>query len=381
MPYKDLSSARSLVARERDLADLCEVLSARPAVAVDTESNSLYAYRERTCLIQLSIQGADYIVDPLAGLDLASLGALFADPAVQKVFHAAEQDIAGMKRDFRFEFANLFDTMWAGRILGWPKLGLADLLEEHFGVRLAKRYQRYNWGGRPLAPEALAYARMDTCYLLPLRDRQMEALERAGRLEEAGEIFADLTRTPPAVVPYGAGAFWRVKDIHTVRGRARAILWELYRWRDSVAKRRDRPPFKVLGDRTMVAVALAAPRTLEGLGGIKGITPYLLRRYGRALLAAVRRGEGGAVPRPPRRRRLPQPVLGRYRALRAWRQEAAGRRGVDADVILSRDALWMLARQAPATVEDLEGIPCLGPWRRRTYGPEILRVLHPTSQD
>ncbi|HID88596.1 MAG TPA: ribonuclease D, partial [Anaerolineae bacterium] len=200
----------TLVRSQGLLTASLEHLLAHRTVAVDTESNSLYAYHERVCLIQFSTRDADYIVDPLAGLDLSPLGDLFADPAVQKVFHAAEQDVANLKRDFGFRFDSLFDTMWAARILGWPRVGLADVLWETFGVRTDKRYQRYNWGKRPLPPEALKYASRDTHYLLPLRDLQVEALERSGRMEEAAEVFAQLAETPPASNPFGPSAFWRL---------------------------------------------------------------------------------------------------------------------------------------------------------------------------
>ncbi len=134
------------------LAQMVEALRARRTIAVDTESNSFYAYHRRVCLIQISVPGTDYIVDPLAGMDLSPLGEIFADSRIQKVFHAAEQDIAGLWEDFRFQVTNLFDTMRAARLLGWPRAGLADLLWEHFGVRTDKRYQRYNWGQRPSLP-------------------------------------------------------------------------------------------------------------------------------------------------------------------------------------------------------------------------------------
>ncbi|HIQ02195.1 MAG TPA: ribonuclease D, partial [Anaerolineales bacterium] len=286
----------ALIASQAGLSALLDSLFAAPAVAVDTESNSLYAYYERICLIQLSTRDADYIVDPLAELDLSPLGELFADPTIQKVFHAAEQDVAGLKRDFGFRFADLFDTMWAARILGWPHVGLADVLQETFGVRTNKRYQRYNWGKRPLEPAALAYARLDTHYLLPLRDLQAEALERMGRAEEAYEVFARLTKTPPATVPFGPEAFWRVKGGRDLTERERAVLWELYRWRDRVARERNCPPFRVIGDRTLVAIAQVQPRTVEALSEIRGLTRRLVHRYGRALLAAVARGEAGPVP-------------------------------------------------------------------------------------
>src|SRR5262245_15126388 len=137
------------VGTQDDLEAVLPALLAAPAIGVDTESNSLYAYHERVCLIQFSLPGRDYVVDPLNLDALAPLYPLFADPAQQKVFHAAEYDVLCLRRDYGFEFANLFDTMVAARILGQTQLGLAALLEKYFGVTMNKKYQRANWGQRP----------------------------------------------------------------------------------------------------------------------------------------------------------------------------------------------------------------------------------------
>jgi ribonuclease D len=360
---------------------MLEILRSEPAVAVDTESNSLYEYYERICVIQFSVPRGDYIVDALSEIDLSSLGALFANPAVEKVFHAAEQDVAGLRRDFSFQFARLFDTMWAARILGWPEIGLASLLQEHFGVRSEKRYQRYNWGKRPLEPEAIAYARMDVHHLLSLRAIQAEQLEREGRLEEAEEVFAQVAQTSAAVVPFGPEAFWRVKGTRDLNSQELAVLWKLYMWRDQEASRRNRPPFKVMGDRTLVALAQIQPHTIHRLREVPGVSRYVRQRYGEAVLSVIARGESAQAPQRPRSSPRPaQVALARHRALRTWRRRMAEQRGVDPDVIISNSALWQLAERNPGTLEDLEGIEGLGPWKRRAYGPEILRVLRARAQ-
>jgi len=368
----------TLVTSEDDLQAMMQALRAQSAIAVDTESNSLYAYRERVCLIQISVPGADYIADPLAGLDLSPLGEVFADPGIQKVFHAAEQDIAGLKRDFGFRFANLFDTMRAARILGWPRAGLADLLREHFGVHTDKRYQRYNWGQRPLSPDALQYAAWDTRYLLLLRDRQVRELERRGRMRQAAESFARLAQTPPARPHYGPDAFWRVRAVHSLDDRERAVLWQLYLWRDRLAQERDRPPFRIMGDEVLVRLARVRPRTLGELAALGRFPAYWLRRHGPEILEAVARGENGPVPTPP----CPSysaDVRARYQALRDWRRRVALARGVDPDVILPNAVLQTLAERNPQTLRDLEEVDGLGPWARETWGPEILQVLRECS--
>ncbi len=363
-----------LVTSEDDLQALIQVLQAQPAIAVDTESNSLYAYHERVCLIQISVPDTDYIVDPLAGLDLSPLGQVFADPGIQKVFHAAEQDIAGLKRDFGFRFVHLFDTMRAARILGWPRAGLAALLQEHFGIRTDKRYQRYNWGQRPLSLDALQYAAWDTRYLLPLRDRQMQELARTGRVRQAAESFARLAQTPPASPHYGPSAFWRMRTVHSLHDREQAILWQLYLWRDELASSQDRPPFRVMSDEVLVRLARARPRTLAELAAVGRFPRQWLRRYGPTILEAVARGESGPAPQPPCVA-YSDDEQERYQALREWRRRIAEARGVAPDVILPNALLRALAVRNPQTLEELVEVDGLGPWARETWGPEILQTL------
>src|SRR3954467_3450148 len=172
-------SPPELIADAAGLTRLAEILAPCPAIAVDTESNSMHAYRERVCLIQFSTPDADYILDPLPLTDLGVLAPLFANSAQQKIFHAAEYDIVCLRRDYGFEFTNLFDTMSAARTLGWPQVGLAAILETRFGVKMDKKFQRADWKRRPLTREQLDYARLDTHYLLALRDLQREALDAA----------------------------------------------------------------------------------------------------------------------------------------------------------------------------------------------------------
>jgi len=372
-------SPPTIVTSAAQLTALMETLSSQHAVAVDTESNSLYAYQEQICLIQLSIPGADYIVDPLADLDITPFAHIFADPEIQKVFHAAEYDVMCFKRDFGFRFSNLFDTMWAARILGWPRVGLGNILKETFDVQTKKRYQRYNWGKRPVKPEALAYARLDTHYLLPLRRLQIDALaQQEGRLEEAREAFDQIASSDP--MPYNSfdpEDFWDIKGAHDLTGREQATLRELAIWRDQEARRQDRPLFKILHDRTLVALAQACPRTRQELVNLNGLKPYHVRRYSKRILRAIVRGARADAPAPP-----PPPPrhsdeeIARFQALRSWRKQVAAGRGVNSSVIVSKSTLWALAEQNPRTIEELSCIEGLGPWRREAYGEAILQALN-----
>ena len=377
-----LLSPPILIADAESLAKLVVELARHSAVAVDTESNSMHAYREQVCLVQFSTPEADFIVDPIRVPDLSSLGPVFANPEQRKIFHAAEYDIVCMRRDYGFEFTNIYDTMSAARTLGWPQVGLANILDTHFGVKMNKKYQRADWKRRPLSPEQLDYARLDTHYLVALRDKQIEDLKASGRLQEAEEEFARLATlgidadatapNPPSASPT---AFWRVKGARDLGPGQAAVLQTVFAYREQQAERGDRPPFMVMGEPILTELARRAPRDAEALKAVPGVTPDLIRRHGAALLQAVQEGLAAPPQRPPQTERESDDVQDRYDRLHTWRKERAKKRGVESDVILPRTALWDMARRPPRTRDDLAQVADFGPWRRETYGEEILALL------
>ncbi|HJN41248.1 MAG: HRDC domain-containing protein [Anaerolineales bacterium] len=370
-----------LVCSREELRAMLHALRAQPAVAVDTESNSLHAYRERVCLIQFSIPAQDYIVDPLAIHDLAALQPLFADAEIKKVFHAAEYDLICLWRDFGWKVRGLFDTMMAARALGWEQVGLAAILSEQFSVPTSKRFQRADWGKRPLSEAQLAYAQLDTRYLLQLRERQAAALRRRGQWPEVSEEFERIARAGARSSPDSAAGqqavdgFWRISGARKLDERERAVLRELHQYREGVAKRKDQPLYRVMGDATLLALAQRAPRSKRELHGIDGMIAGQIQRHAKGILPAVRRGLRAKPPPLPSSRSGGRRVAARYEALREWRKRRAQRRGLASDVILARDVLWALARAAPASMAELESVQDLGAWRRAEYGEEILRVL------
>jgi ribonuclease D len=361
-------------------------LRGEPALAVDTESNSLYAYRERVCLIQVSVPDADYLVDPLAVEDLSGLGPLFADGKVLKVLHGAEYDLSVLRRDFQFTFKNLFDTMWASRILGWPAHGLAALLKEHFGVSLNKKYQRADWGRRPLPPEQLDYARLDTHYLLALHAIQARELEDTKRWPQARYRFRKLTRTRTEQKGFDPDGFWRLPGARDLDDTGRGILRQLYLFREDQARSQNRPPFKVISNRTLVKLSERRPMDSKELIEIKGVSHRMVRMYGRGILAAIRRGNGDSLawsqrPRPANRKngssggRPSAACQARFEALRAWRNDKASARGVEPDIVLTNQSLWAVAMSDPKTLEDLARDDVLAPWQVDEFGRELLAVV------
>jgi ribonuclease D len=366
----------TIITSTRELQKHIDQWAHEPLLALDTESNSLHAYQEQVCLIQLSTREADFIIDPLLVESLDGLSGLLADPEIETVFHAAEYDVMCLKRDFNFQFAAMFDTMLAARICGADKLGLGSMLEQFFGVKVNKKHQRANWGERPLSDDMLHYAQYDTHFLPALRDHWRAELEAMGRWDEAREAFRALTDIPAAEHRFDPDGFWRINGAQRLTPTQYAILRALYLLREDLARQRDLPPFKIMADRTLLELTLAQPRSDADLRHVSGMTSGQIRRFGRPVLKAVKTGAQQPPPeRPASPRRPSDEVLARYEALRTWRKTRARKRGVESDVIVSRDALWALARHAPASVEDLATIKELGPWKTEHYGTEILKVL------
>jgi ribonuclease D len=351
-------------------------LAREPLIAFDTESNSLHAYRERVCLIQVSTRSIDAIIDPLTIGDLSPLAPLFADPKIEKVFHAAEYDVMCLKRDYGFRFNHLFDTMIAARVCGIKLIGLGNLLADYAGVQIDKSHQRDNWGQRPLPQDSLAYAQMDTHYLPGLRDHLTERLSALGRLEMARESFEDLCKARAAHHNMDSEGYWKIAIAHKLSPRETAILRELYLWREGVAEKRDLPPFKVMNDKALVSLAVDQPRGMNevidtpGVGGTNG------RRYGRDLLKLIERGRSASTPPPPPLEPPADPhQVEVYAALRDWRKARAAALDVESDVIIAREALWAISDRLPTTLDALRTIPGLGAWRLNAYGEELLGVV------
>jgi ribonuclease D len=364
-----------MITRPQALRKMANQLVSEPILAVDTESNSLYAYQERVCLIQFSTSQEDFLVDPLALDDLSPLEPIFSDPKIEKIFHAAEYDLITLKRDFKFDFKNLFDTMVAARILGWEKIGLGSILKAEFDVELNKRYQRANWGRRPIPAEMMDYARLDTHYLIPLRYRMKSELKSIGRWPLAEEDFARLRYVngrDPEDVPEPC---WRVRGAYDLNPQQAAVLLKLCYYRTEVAKSINRPVFKVIGDKTLLAIAEACPRTKKELQEVSPLSQKQYQRHAKGLLNAVDEGLAAKPTYPPRSPRPDDDFLARLDALRSWRKSTGKDLQVKSDVILPRDVMNTIAARNPGDVDELAAIMAELPWRLERFGGQILAEL------
>ncbi len=343
--------------------------------AIDLESNGLFAYREQICLIQISTRDTDYIVDPLSDIDLSPLGDLIANPKIEKILHASEYDLILMKREHDWEIANLFDTMWAARVIGYEKIGLASMLNALYDMQIDKKFQRANWCERPLSDGQLAYAQTDTHYLFQLRDDLEDKLASLGRYDEAIEIFEEQSRVRLPDTDFSAESFWNIQGISDLTPRKKAILRELNILRDKIARSRNRPAFKVFGNRTLIDLASRSPKRIGQLNDISGLRGRNVSRYGQRILDAIERGRKAELPKKPRNKRQPEAVSQRYDALHNWRKERARQRGVASDVVMTRETMWDLAEANPDSAETLAQVETFGAVRRKLYGTEVLSLL------
>lgn len=363
------------VTRPEALRQMANQLANEPILAVDTESNSLYAYKEQVCLVQFSTPQDDFLVDPLALDDLSPLEDLFADPGIEKIFHAAEYDLISLKRDYGFEFENLFDTMIAARILGWEQIGLGNILKAEFGVELNKRFQRANWGKRPISPEMMTYARLDTHYLIPLRFRlknELLAQQRWPLAEEDFERLRFVNGRDPQDQPEPC---WRVRGAYDLDGQQASVLLELCVYRMGVAEAIDRPVFKIISDKTLLAIAETCPQSAQELRAVSELSQKQYQRHREGLLKAVQAGLKTEPVYPPRIPKPDEEYLERLEALRTWRKVTGRQNDVKSDVVLPRDVMFAIAARNPENLDALGEVMEQIPWRFEKYGDQILATL------
>lgn len=355
-------------------------LATQDTIAIDTESNSLHAYHERVCLIQLSSLTADFLVDPFVFDNLDELGKLFSREDIQKVFHAGDYDIGCLKRDFDFTFHNVFDTMLAATALAEPNLGLAALLEKYFGVILDKKYQRANWGERPLKAEMLSYAQCDSHYLIPLRDTLLPQLEASNRLKlvlEEGEGMARLVKPLEQHIE----DIWRVKGAQDLSAEALSLLDVLNHARELIASKRDVPPFKVFSDRALIEIAQTQPHYIQELSLLPSLSESQVRRYGSLLMQAIQTWRENPQKVSARRNhRLSDAEMKRRDALSNWRKQAGLDEGLPSNAIISRELLERLAHPEFSDINELKQAMKYFPYRYERYGDVIFQVLERTKE-
>jgi ribonuclease D len=327
---------------DEKLAAWLPKLRAAKWIAIDTEADSLHAYPEKVCLIQISTADGDELIDPLAGINLHPLFDAFN--ARELIFHAADYDLRLLEKHHQFTPSAIFDTMLAARLLGELQFGLSNLVEKFLGVKLDKGSQKADWAKRPLTERMETYARNDTHHLKPLADRLKSALEEKGRLAWHQECCARLVAEcslPPLV---NSDLVWRIKGSSKLDRPALAVLRELWKWRETEAVAANRPPYFILSHETLVDIAAAATRRpVENL-----LPPRMSPRRCNGVLEAVKAGLAVRPSQQPeiirhRYQRPDEAEFRRYREIERRRDAQAHKLGIDPTLIASKATLGELA--------------------------------------
>ncbi len=319
-------------------------------------------------------------VDPIAIENLSALGPVFANPAITLVLHAGDNDLIELKRRYRFTFGRVFDTSIAARFLGVRALGLDALLGQWLGVELPPSRQKDDWSARPLKPAQEDYAASDVEHLFTLKTRLIDELDTMGRRAWVEEECAALAALEIPDRPVDPEAFLRVKGARDLPPRALGVLREVYETRETLARAADRPPFKILGEDTLLKLAQALPATPAELAEIPGCTPRVVGRWGSALLDAIARGRALGDDALPVLRRSPRPpgnpaAARRAEVLKKWRVEAADRHALDPGVLLPNRLISAIADAGPVTLDALAAVDGVRRWRAENFGAEIVAVV------
>ena len=382
MPIPEELPPPILIENERDLGRLLADIDGHSEIAVDTEADSFFNYREKVCLIQVTVEDRDYLVDPLAKIDISGLGRMLADPTKTKVFHDGEYDVLILKRDFGFEFAGLFDTRVAAAALGSQNPGLASVLSSRFDIELDKSMQRSNWSARPLSDRQIAYARLDTRFLVALMHEQRAELEQRGRMMIVEGECRRLEALQPTEIVFEPDEFVRIKGVRALDDLGRQTLRELFILRDEFAKRGNVPPFKVMNNEALLGLARERPDSFDELTRVPGFSSRQARRFGDEVLDALDRAEdlGPLTKLPQVAKRnatgsFTDEEFELHEGLKTWRKKRSVREGLDASLVLNRHVMERVARVQPRDLAELAEIEGLQAWQVEQFGEEILASL------
>lgn len=331
-----------MIDTEEKLQALLPPLRATPWMALDTEADSLHAYPEKLCLLQIGSEGVEALIDPLAKIELQPLLAIFRDH--QLVMHGADYDLRLLRKTFDFVPTSIFDTMLAARLVGCREFGLGNLVHKYLGVKLEKGPQKADWARRPLTPRMEEYARNDTRFLKPLSDLLREELQAKGRLAWHGEICNRLIEDCSILKTPNPTLVWRVKGSFHLSPDALAVLREIWYWREKEAVAANKPPYFILQPEQMIGMSIAAVER-------RPFEPLFPKRFSprrqSSLVRAIQRGMN-VQEKPQQVRsvhyRQSADEKRRYHELEKRRNKKATELGLDPTLIASRATLVQLAR-------------------------------------
>ncbi len=352
-----------MIDNQEGLSSFVNDLDNAPWVALDTEADSLHAYPEKLCLIQISIPGNDVLVDPLSGLNLEQLFASLNRHTL--LMHGSDYDIRLFKMGYGFIPNAIFDTMLAARLVGRTQFGLSRLVSEILGVELEKTSQKANWARRPLTDRMRDYALNDTRYLKPLVNALKNELKTSGRIEWHQQECDRLIRDNSNVQAPDSDKVWRIKGSARLNPEALSILRGLWHWREKEARRRNRPPYFVLSPEVMVKMSEEVAQDGDMAKWLPKRIPEHRRKEIQKCIKSCRSSPKEEWPdrhKPPPRKHITPPQKMRFDEIQKKRDMEAANLSIDPTIIASRATMVKLACEADGVFEDVL------PWQQQVLG-------------
>jgi ribonuclease D len=370
------------LANSSDVAASAAIARSVGRLGIDTEFMSEGRYRALLCLTQVAVEDASeptgirtILIDGLdQSVEVQPLAELLADPAIEIVLHAGRQDVAILRRAWRTELNNIFDTQIAAGFVGESaQSGYGNLLSSVLGLRVGKTASYTRWDARPLTEEQLSYAAEDVAHLMQLTDELQSRLQTTGRLDWALE---ECRRLESATDERDPDTAWeRLPRANQLDPQGRAVARQLAAWRERTASAEDRPVSQVMQDPPLLELAKRHPRDLGALGQIRGIHPSVIKRRGEALLEAIRLGMADPpIPREARRSHSDasdSPLIALAEALLRARAMDAG---LAYELIASRSELEQIIAAARQS-EPEPDVRTLTGWRRELVGADLESLL------
>jgi ribonuclease D len=368
-----------LIDTEAGLRKAVRTLEKGKAVAVDMEADSMYHFQVKVCLVQMATDKSTIVVDTLQLKNLSPLKPLFSNPDIKKIFHGSDYDVRSLFRDFNIEINNLFDTELACRFLGIKETGLEAVMEKYLNITLDKKCQRKDWSQRPLPQEMINYAAGDVIYLLRLAQVCEKELEKKGRMDWVLEECDYLSKVRP-VLSDNDPLFLKFKGAGRLKSKSLAVLEALLQFRKSIAEKKDKPLFKIIGNDSIMKIVTAKPATLRRLKGTKALSEKQIHMYGNDLIEVV----AGALKIPedklpvyPNKKvqRLPCEVPERITALKSWRSSKVRALKIDPGIICNNALIASIAIQNPLDRIGMGRIKEMKNWQKKEFGQEIISLL------
>jgi ribonuclease D len=365
------------IADFKTLVEETSSLTKENEIGVDLESDSLFHYREKVCLLQISTVSKNLLIDTLAIKDISPLARVFSNHSIRKILHGSDYDIRSLYRDYGIEISSLFDTQIAARLLGSGETGLASLLKLHFDVDLEKKYQKRDWSKRPLSEEMLAYGAYDTCYLIPLSQKLEKRLIKKGRMawfQEECEILSRVRFNQDNEEPL----YMKFKGAKRLAPRNLAVLEAILRLREKVAIGKDRPTFKVLTNDQVLNMAEKMPQNQNDLNIL---SDSQIKNMGAEILSRVKdviRLPECDLPIYPKNgtRGIETEFKKEIGFLKGWRNKIAERLELDPSVLCTNSQIQLLVQIDPCDFSMLSEQTILKKWQMDLFGDELCCILN-----